>query len=80
MASSEQTVYNATIDDTSTQITYDPALTAPGANPADGWVQSFSMTGTNAFPGEEGLGQSSHVTSKDGATIVIPFTGEFVDD
>jgi hypothetical protein len=72
--------YNITIDDTAPQITYSPLIqsnqtTAP--NLVDGWFLNFLDGGFNTSPGQVGVGQSAHVTGKDGATLSIAFTGAY---
>ena len=73
------TPFNITIDDTTPQIVYTPLITSsvePVTDLGAGWIPYFNISGFNTFPGEEGNGESLHITSDDGATLTIGFTGE----
>lgn len=79
MAEPEPTTFNITVDDTSPQIVYRPLISTsatPFTDLQNGWLQFFNASGFNSFPGQRGLGESAHVTTKDGATMSIGFTGE----
>ena len=71
--------YDIDIDDTAPQITYSPLIQSNetySPNPLDGWILNFiNGSGFNTSPGQIAVGQSAHITAKDGATMSIAFTG-----
>ncbi|TDL24223.1 hypothetical protein BD410DRAFT_838270 [Rickenella mellea] len=75
--------FTFTIDDTSPQVVYSPPSftdTTPGTAQPDhgidaGWTPFFNGTGYDAYPGQPGVGESLHVTARDGASFSLTFTG-----
>lgn len=54
-----------------------PPSTANGASNQtnDGWVLWYSEAGFNSQEGEDGVGESAHITSKVGASVSLEFFG-----
>ena len=71
--------FSFAVDDTAPQIAYSPATsTTIGLTQADlqdGWDLLFQDTGFSSFPGQLGQGASLHLTSKDGASFTLNFSG-----
>ncbi|KLO05469.1 hypothetical protein SCHPADRAFT_862370 [Schizopora paradoxa] len=67
--------FNFLLDDTSPFYVYKPYANGQGNQTANGWVQYFSQNGFNSAGGEDGSGDSSHITSFQGATVSLQFFG-----
>ena len=52
-----------------------PSANGQGNQTQNGWVQYFSLNGFNNAGGEDGQGDSSHITSLPGATVSLQFFG-----
>ncbi|TDL28167.1 hypothetical protein BD410DRAFT_348751 [Rickenella mellea] len=64
---------NFTVDDTSPIFRYEPYSDGVGSN--NGWQTWYSDSGFNSQPGEEGSGESFHLTSFNGANVSLNFFG-----
>lgn len=69
--------FSFAVDDTAPQIAYNPSTStsAGQADIQDGWDLLFQDSGFSAFPGQLGQGTSLHLTSKDGASFTLNFSG-----
>ena len=68
--------YLLTVDDSSPQIIYSPAVDPGGnQNPLPGWDAVYTGSKTPDEPGQSGEGETFHVTSLDGAQVSVHWIG-----
>lgn len=65
-----------TIDDASPQVAYSPfADTFVAPDLSAGWNPYYSESGFAASPGDQGEGETQHITALDGAGLELQFNG-----
>lgn len=68
--------YLLTVDDSSPQIIYSPAVDPYGNHTSlSGWDAVYTGSETPEEPGKSGKGETFHVTSLDGAQVSVQWTG-----
>ncbi|KAJ6489915.1 hypothetical protein C8R45DRAFT_1138813 [Mycena sanguinolenta] len=68
-------LWNFTIEDTSPFLTYTPYADGSNCGLTNGWIPWYQKSGFLAKNGDPGVGESYHITSRNGASVSLKFYG-----